>query len=404
MRQFNNVAAATPVQGSQPPDYAAARRWLWRVLVVLVVGAWAGTTWDTIWHATVPFDGFWSPPHLVAYVTVAVVAIIVMCMLFTPTLRRAFGRGFTLRVLPFKVPGALFILGMGLVLLGFAGAVLDNLWHTAFGLNETGWSFPHAMIGWSLNLVALGVIACRLAMLHVKPMPWTTTALLAGLTSFLLMISILGPVGSNRTPESVDFLYTYIPGLVSQEPAQNVFRIYDSWNLNRTNPVLLLLAPLALGLILGWVRRLDGRWWMTILIMSIVLALDTGNQDLTHLIAQFVPGYGLEPNWRALPVVMPTILLLLLVRLGLSERLAYAAAGILFSLMIFDIWRGTLHAWVLAPLAAPLILLGKRLGERLHGILIQPWSFRTVLPLVASAAVIPAITGVVDLALRIFTP
>lgn len=389
---------------AQPPDYAAARRWLWRVLVVIIVGAWAGTTWDQVWHATVPFDGFWSPPHLVVYVTVAFVAFVVMGMLFHAPIRRAFGRGFDVKVLPFKVPGALFILGMGIVLLGFAGAVLDNLWHSAFGLNETGWSFPHAMIGWSLNLVAFGIIACRLSMVHIKPLPWTTTVFVGSLTASMLMGSLLGPLGSNRTPESIGFFFTYIPALASQESSQHLFRIYETWNLNRTNPALLLLAPFALGLILAWARKLDGRWWVILLISCLVLSFDTGNQDLGNLIAQFIPEFTREANWRALPVVLPTMLLLLLVRFGASERWAYALAGILFSLMIFDIWDGTSAAWLLAFVAPLFILIGKRIGERLHQILVQPWSLEAVMPLVAAVVVIPAITGVVDLVLRWMTP
>ncbi len=404
MQQVNATGFEERAQtAAQPPDYAAARRWLWRALVVLVVGAWAGTTWDQIWHTTVPFDGFWSPPHIVVYVTVAFVAFVFMGMLFHTPIRRAFGRGFDVKVLPFKVPGALFILGMGIVLLGFAGAVLDNLWHTAFGLNETGWSFPHAMIGWSLNLVAFGIIACRLAMTHVKPLPWTTTLLVGGLIASMLLGSLLGPIGSNRTPESVDFFFTYIPTLATQESAQNLFRIYETWNLNRTNPALLLLAPFAFGVILGWVRRLDGRWWMTLLMMCMVLMFDTGNQDLGNLIAQFIPELAREANWRALPVVLPTMLLLLLVRFRVSEGWAYALAGILFALMIFDIWDGTSAAWLLVFVAPPFILLGKRMGERLHHILSQPWTLQRVTPLVSAVVVIPAVTGLIDLVLRWMT-
>jgi hypothetical protein len=397
---INNAAIAT----KQPPDYAAARRWLWRTLILTVVGAWAGITWDQIWHATEPFDGFWSPPHIVVYVTVTLVTFMIMGLLFDSCLRRAFGRGFDVKVLPFKVPGALFILGMAILLLGFAGAVLDNIWHTAFGLNETGWSFPHAMIGWSLNLLAMGFLACRLAMVHIKPLPWTTTALLGSLIASMLMGSILGPFGSNRTPESVDFFFTYIPALATQDSAQSLYRIFQTWNINRTHPVVLLLAPLALGVMLGWLRKLDARWWMTLLIMSLVLVYDGGNRDLGNWISQFVPEFAREANWHALPVVLPTMLLLLLVRLRVSERIAYGLAGILFVLMIYDIWDGTSAAWLLSLLAAPLILFGKRLGERLHLILTQPHSLGVVMPLIACVVGIPLITGVVDLALRLGTP
>ncbi|MDX2138523.1 MAG: hypothetical protein SF123_10550, partial [Chloroflexota bacterium] len=306
--------------------------------MVVIVGAWAGTTWDRIWHATVPFDGFWSPPHIVVYVTVASVSFIIMGLVFSAPLRRAFGRGFDVIILPFKVPGSLFILSGGLVLLSLAGAVFDNLWHTAFGLNETGWSFPHAMIGTSLMVVAFGFVSCRLAMQPVKPMPWFTTLLLASLTATMIFNIVLGPIGGNRTPESVSFFFSYIPALASQDSSQAVYRIYDTWNLNRTHPALLLLAPLALGIVLGWVRQLDARWWMTLLIMALIYLLDSGNRDFGDLIAQYVPEFARDANWRALPVMIPTLAVLILPRLRMGERLSYALAGILFALLIFNIW------------------------------------------------------------------
>jgi hypothetical protein len=98
------------------------------------------------------------------------------------------------------------------------------------------------------------------------------------------------------------------------------------------------------------------------------------------------------------------MLLLLLVRLQVSERWAYRLAGVLFSLMIFDIWDGESAAWLLALAAPLLILYGKGIGERLHQILLQPWSLRTVMPLVSAVVIIPAMTGAIDLVLRWMTP
>jgi hypothetical protein len=282
--------------------------------------------------------------------------------------------------------------------------VFDNIWHTAFGLNETPWSFPHAMIGTSLMVVGFGVLASRLALNPSKPMPWSSK-LLVGWLVILLMAGFMGPLISNQTPQMVDFFFTYIPTLANQESGQHLYRIYEVWNLNRTNPALLLLAPLWLGAALAMVRRLDGRWWLTLAIIALYWLSSFANRDLTTALAPFIPGFTDEANWRSLPVIMPTLLWLLLMRGRVNERIAYALAGVLFSLLIFDIWgtEGS-GAWLLALLAAPAILLGKTIGERAYAIIAQPDSFRTVLPLMLAGIVIPALTGVIDLTLRLFTP
>jgi hypothetical protein len=388
----------------RPPDHVGARRWLWRTVVILIVGTWAGSTWDSIWHATEPFDGFWSPPHLIIYAAVTFIALIVMGMVFTDPIRHAFGKGFKVFFLPFKVPGALFILSGGMVMLGMAGAVFDNIWHTAFGLNETPWSFPHAMIGASLMVITFGVLSCRLALNPAKPMPWSSK-LLVGWLLILTMASFLGPLSGNRTPQTVDFFFTYIPTLANQDSAQHLYRIYETWNLNRTHPALMLLAPLWLGAALGLLRKLDGRWWLMTAILLLSWSADFANRDLTGALSQYIVGFEDEANWRALPIMLPFFLWLLLLRLRVSERVAYALAGVLFSLMIFGIWgvEGS-GAWLLALLAAPVMLLGKAIGERTYRITAEPNSFRTVLPLMLSTLVIPAATGIVDLILRLGTP
>jgi hypothetical protein len=401
-------SAATPAQTASsilPVDFAGARRWLWRALTIMIVGAWAGATWDRIWHTTVPFDSFWSPPHLVIYVTVAGVAFLIMGMVFTDHIRHAFGRGFDVKILPFKVPGALVLLGGGMVALGFAGSILDNAWHTAFGLNETGWSFPHAMIGWSLLLVSFGFMACRLAMEHVKRTPWMTKLLIGSIIGMMIMGQVTGPIGSNRTPESVDFFFTYIPTLAIQDSAQHVYRIYETWNLNRTHPLLLILAPLGLGIVLGLLRKYDSRWWMTFLFACLLLTFDAGNRDWGDILAQLDPLLGREANWRALPVVIPTIIILLLMRLRVSERVAYGIAGAVFALHIHSIWGDPESAaWLLAFVAIPAILVGRSAGERIYAIVAQPWSWKAVLPLIGSVVLFPLLTGIVDLALRLGTP
>jgi len=126
----------------------AALRLLWLTFWLAAIAAVIGGSWDGYWHLTHPFDGFFSPPHVFVYGTCTVMGLVICLMTFAPSIRRAFGPGFSVPLIRFPVPGPLFILGGATVMLGAAGLIFDNFWHTNFGLDETNWSFPHAMIGW----------------------------------------------------------------------------------------------------------------------------------------------------------------------------------------------------------------------------------------------------------------
>ena len=86
-----------------------------------------GFEWDVVWHVHQRRESFWTTPHLMVYLGVAVVLI----SGFLPLLRT---RG---RVSP------------GLALLTSASglqvvmAPVDDLWHRLYGLDNTLWSFPH---------------------------------------------------------------------------------------------------------------------------------------------------------------------------------------------------------------------------------------------------------------------
>jgi hypothetical protein len=384
-------------------DYRGARRTLYLALALMVIGAFVGVTWDQLWHATQPFDGFWSPPHVFVYVSVTLAAFAIMRLAFTPALRKAFGRGFPVIILPFRVPGALVILGGGVALLGFAGIVLDNLWHSRFGLNETAWSTPHAMIGWTLLLSALGFTACRLALRADRPLRWYTAVGFGLLVVVLSPAPFLGPLQGNRTPETVEII-ARLPVMIAQPEAQHAFRIVQAWNLTRTNPALIALGALWAGAALGFLRRLDGRIWVVMLTVFLFGVMDS-SRSWAETLNELNLINDSPAHWRELPLFLPALLALGLPRLRVPENWAWGLAGILFGLLVFSIWgeQGS-GTWALALLGAPLMLLGKRIGERAYAIIEQPASFRAVLPLFVAAVVMPLLTGVIDLYIRSVTP
>src|SRR5262245_5490512 len=119
--------SATPILPPFPIatlTWRRARRLFWLVCLLLVVTVVLGRNWDAAWHATHVFETFYSPPHLFILSMMGVATLVVIALICSPSLRACFGPGFQVSLVPFEVPGALFILASGFVVLGFAGLVL----------------------------------------------------------------------------------------------------------------------------------------------------------------------------------------------------------------------------------------------------------------------------------------
>src|SRR5437868_7292117 len=163
------TATAPPVATAARSSAIAAYRLLWLAVAFDVLAFGVGAGWDRRWHATHPFEDFFSPPHLFIYSMHLCATMTLAYITFQPELRRWFGEAFRLPPFPFPVPGPIALAGGGFVVTALAG-FFDAVWHTAFGLDETAWSFPHSMLGWGIFIAFLGITSCRLAIAKWKPL------------------------------------------------------------------------------------------------------------------------------------------------------------------------------------------------------------------------------------------
>jgi hypothetical protein len=404
-RERNAAAGASRAQ-SAPPGVTRAHGLLWLALWLELVVVGIGIPADRGWHATHVFDGFFSPPHIFIYASAIVVALVVAYMVFAPRVRVWFGPGFRLPPFPFPVPGPLMLAGGGLVLLAVAGG-LDSIWHTAFGLDETGWSTPHAMIGWALLLTVLGFVACRLALRPYRQLRWYSVLFFGVLLIGFTATPFMGPLNGNTTPERVQAI-SRIPILFAQAAAQHTFRIYLTWNLTRTNPLFVPLAALWGGTALALLRRLDRRGWMLLAITLVwtLLALSGDHGDARRLDSYFqVTSFAQQPaNWLPLPL-LPAAATFLLARLvRIPERWAWLPAGLVYGLFVVAIWGPYRPlGGPLILLAAPIVMAGASLGGWIFGSLERPGYGRGWGLLLIGVA-IPFVTGTADLFLRLTTP
>jgi hypothetical protein len=394
--------------------FHAAHGFFWVIFWFLTICVAMGLNWDRHWHATHVFDTFFSPPHLFVYTTVAIAGVMTAIVVFTPRLRQWFGPGFHFFLFPFEVPGALFILGAGFITLLLAGG-LDSLWHSNFGLDETGWSTPHAMIGWGLLMIYLGFAACYLALRQYKSSEGfsrvSDTLAVLTLMFFALTYSFTpfnGPIGDNISPLTV-YAISRLPILLAEPAAQHTYRIYLDWNLTRANPIFVPLSALWAGTALAFIRRIDRRVWIFLVAVLIWTILQLGGTRDAVLVA--VANALHRPSVVLLglpvPILIPALVFAGLSALKLDERWAWAIGGLFFGFLTAVIWtwvpsRG-LFILLLPLLAAPAMLLGGLLGKAAFQSIARP-AERGHAAIVLFGVAVPLCVGMIDLFLRTHTP
>ncbi|MBA3825384.1 MAG: hypothetical protein H0X24_15980, partial [Ktedonobacterales bacterium] len=256
---------------------------------------------------------------------------------------------------------------------------LDLTWHSTFGLDETNWSTPHSMIGCAFFLLYLGFAACRIALAKYQPIPPAAAFLLILLVLTFSGIG-LGPLAGNLSPEAVRAV-ALRPLFLREPAAEHSFRIFLQWNLTRTNPLFVPLAAVWVGMALALARRLEARTGVFLVTIGVWSLLTV------------TPG----PFWCAILASQA------LVTLRAPTWLVWVTSGALFGAAGAYVWHNPTLVGLLALLAAPLMLLGHALGDRLGGIIVHPSERRGYL-FVFLGLVIPCCTGIVDLYLRWMTP
>lgn len=377
------VTAETRALALADSSAATAYRLLWLAVIFDILAFGVGFGWDRRWHATHPFEDFFSPPHLFIYSMHLLATVTLMVITFSPDFRRHFGPAFRLWPFPFPVPGAIAIAGGGFVVTAIAG-VFDAIWHTTFGLDETAWSFPHSMLGWGIFVAFVGIVGCRVAIANARPIEWWSAAVFG----FLLVASSLeripGPFLKNVSIGELEVIRR-LPVLAVEPPFQHTIRIYEQWDITRLNVLFVPLAAMGAGLGIWLLRRFDSR----------PLAIIA----LTAFVSYTAP-------W--VPYVVPGAI----VALGGARAASWrwlAAAGCAFGIataaISVAIARGDILFPVFGVLAAiPALAVGAWLADTVWAIASDPRRRQVFTFVIVAGIGAPAVTGVLDLYLRTHTP
>jgi hypothetical protein len=140
-----------------PWDRPAIPTWFIATIVASAAGIVIGLLWDISWHMTVGRDSFWTPPHVLEYVS----AICAGAACGTVVLRTTFAapdNAASVHFWGFRGPIGAWITIWGTFAM-LASAPFDNWWHNAYGLDVKIVSPPHMVLFWGMLGIVVGALA-----------------------------------------------------------------------------------------------------------------------------------------------------------------------------------------------------------------------------------------------------
>lgn len=174
-------------------DVSRLRGWEIGLLNILMICIGLGSTWDVKWHYAIGRDSFWIPPHLILYVSVALIGLISAGGVLYETWRVQPAPGgagvaapgpVTGHFLGFSGPPGLFISGFG-VLTMLLAAPFDDWWHRMYGIDVTIWSLPHMAGVLGGGIAALGGLVTAVHERRARRGRWASLAVLLFLMALL---------------------------------------------------------------------------------------------------------------------------------------------------------------------------------------------------------------------------
>lgn len=230
--------------------HASARDQLRIAFALFAAGATIGGLWDFAWHATNAFDSFLSPPHLTVYLSAAGAGVMLWLFVQDPATRGAFKTGkapagpLRLSELGQLDPGLRFAgVGMGVVLLS---GLLDLLWHSAWGVDETRWSAPHAMFGWGLLVATAGFWSARINVAGVPPMGPAETSAFCFFTFSFAYYAFLLPYAVYPTQAALEGVAN-LEAVRASAGSDHTFRIYSAVGVSHFSAAYAVLTGLWAG-------------------------------------------------------------------------------------------------------------------------------------------------------------
>jgi hypothetical protein len=241
----------------------------WYVLgvVAAATAVYIGVIWDISWHMTIGRDTFWSPPHLVTYLSAILVGIscgyvAVKTSFAGSAEERARSVGFW----GFRAPLGAWVCVWGAFAM-LTSAPFDNWWHNAYGLDVKIISPPHTLLSLGMFAIVIGALFMLSA--------WQNRA---------------RDATGTRPPRELELLYVYVAGLALSMVA--IYTTEYSFRGVQHAPQFYRISALAYPFVLiGTARASTMRWGATAI-------------ALVYMASRILPGWIL-PLFPAEPKLGP---------------------------------------------------------------------------------------------------
>lgn len=162
----NSIPLAPPIN-AQVAERAAAETmsipWYIWSCVISVVSAVVGSAWDISWHESIGRDSFWTPAHMLIYLSGVLAGISCGYLILSTTFQKSsLLRDVSISMWGFRGPLGAFICAWGGVAM-IASAPFDNWWHNSYGLDVKILSPPHVMLALGMVGIRFGTLVMVLA-------------------------------------------------------------------------------------------------------------------------------------------------------------------------------------------------------------------------------------------------
>jgi hypothetical protein len=184
-------SAVSTVGTSRVPTAASTGiPWYVSGVTAAATAVYIGVIWDISWHMTIGRDTFWSPPHLMTYLSAILVGIscgyVALKTTFAGTPEE---RAQSVAFWGLRAPLGAWVCVWGAFAM-LTSAPFDNWWHGAYGLDVKIISPPHTVLSLGMYAIVIGALLMLAA--------WQNRACDAG---------------AERPPRQIVLLYLYVAGL-----------------------------------------------------------------------------------------------------------------------------------------------------------------------------------------------
>ncbi len=154
------------VRGLPRAREAAAVHWyVWCCLAAVTCSS-VGVLWDISWHKSIGRDSFWTPAHVVIYLSGILAGIACGYLILSATFDgNSPLRSSAVKIWGFRGPLGAFVCAWGGIAM-LTSAPFDDWWHNAYGLDVKVLSPPHMLLTLGMIGIRIGALMLVLSLMN----------------------------------------------------------------------------------------------------------------------------------------------------------------------------------------------------------------------------------------------